>query len=378
MKDADEFYKPLIKEHISIDGVAAESADAGMEVSVIQRGFTTSFQPYFTKIADDLMKICALPINDSINEVLIIIKKDNTAKIYLKFPMILQSRVKKNITYNANAVVYSEDIFDIGEIEFRDSIYEIKIEKEDKIIFLFRVHWKFGVFFDFTKDMDLEQLKKDLAYYYKRLYFYDLYSFIENEKNFDDLTNDGWFPFIQLIGKKFDKIMQYYKEEKKYNFQIDKLISEFNKDKLESFTQYWWEKEAFKDKKEILESGINAFLQNDKNGFIACIHTLYPQIEGIIGHEYLKSHGKKLSSKELVQYIQQKAESKFNTASSTGFPKEFYTYLEKTVFKDFHSITGEIDLSRHSASHGYANANDFTRAKALQAILILDQIYFYI
>ena len=108
------------------------------------------------------------------------------------------------------------------------------------------------------------------------------------------------------------------------------------------------------------------------------LYTLYPQIEGIMGFDYFKIYGKKPSHKKLVEHIKQKAESKFNTVSSTGFTSEFYTYLNKTVFENFDLASGKIDLSRHTTSHGYANANDFNKAKALQAILILDQIYFYL
>ena len=119
-------------------------------------------------------------------------------------------------------------------------------------------------------------------------------------------------------------------------------------------------------------------MQNDKNGFITCLHTLYPQIEGIIGFDYFGNYGKKPSFRELIDYIKQKAESKFKNVSSTGFPGEFYEYLEKTVFENFDLSTGQMDLSRHTTSHGYANADDFDKAKALQAILILVQIYFYL
>jgi hypothetical protein len=96
-----------------------------------------------------------------------------------------------------------------------------------------------------------------------------------------------------------------------------------------------------------------------------------------MGLEYFKEHGKKPQFKELMDYIKQKAETKFNAVSSLGFPNEFYEYLEKTVFKNFDIATGKLDLSRHTTAHGYANPDDFNKAKALQAILILDQIYFY-
>jgi hypothetical protein len=62
-----------------------------------------------------------------------------------------------------------------------------------------------------------------------------------------------------------------------------------------------------------------------------------------------------------------------------GFPTIIYDYLNITIFNNFNPLlNGKIDLSRHSTSHGVANAEDYTKIKALQAILTLDQLYFYL
>ena len=377
MKNADDYYKPALKENVLVDGIAAESIAKDSKGAIIQKGFMTSLQIDFVTVANNLLKIFdSVQLKDSINSTLILINNDNTAKIYSNFPLSMQSRVKKDIKKGTLAT--KEDIFDICKLEFEDEIYKVDIKSDDKIIFLFRIDWKFGLFFDFSKKMDIDNLKKNLAYCYQKLYYYELYSFVENQAYFNDFVEDGWFPFIRLIGSHFEKIMQYYKEDKKNDFQIDDLINIYNRETIESFTKYWWKKKIFNDKKEILEAGINSFLKDDKDGFITCLHTLYPQIEGIVGLDYFTNQGKKPSFAKLNDYIKQKAKSKFNRISSTGFPNEFYDYLKKTVFENFDLSTGKLDLSRHTTSHGYANADDFNKAKALQAILILDQIYFYL
>ena len=343
---------------------------------VPQTGFITSLQNDLPITFDSVLKPFYPNELNLLNNALVIIKKDNTAKIYHQFPLALSVNSKGSVI--KGQAVTEEDIFDIVKLEFKDATYEVNIESSDKIIFLFRIKWTFGLYFNFSKNIDLKNLSELLGYWYKRLFYSNLYSFIENKDYFDKLVKDGWFPFIRLIGSNFNKIITYYEEGKKHDFHIDNLISEFNKDKIQSFTQYWWGKDIFNDKKPILEAGISSFLQNNKEGFITCLHTLYPQIEGIMGSDYFKVYDKKPSFTELAGYIKQKAESKYRTLSSTGFPSEFYKYLNKTVFESFDLATGKIDLSRHTTSHGYANANDFNKAKALQAILILDQIYFYL
>jgi hypothetical protein len=48
------------------------------------------------------------------------------------------------------------------------------------------------------------------------------------------------------------------------------------------------------------------------------------------------------------------------------------------IFQNFDLSTGDIDLSKHTASHGYSSPDQYTKAKGLQAILVLDKLYFYL
>ena len=239
MKNADEFYKPVVKQNVLIDGIAAETIAKGSKGNIMRKGFMNSLQPNFSSPANNLISFFYPSyLIDSINSLLILIKNDNTAKIYSNFPLSMSTRAK--IDVNKGTFIKKEDIFDIEKLEFQDAIYEIKIEPNDKIIFIFRIDWKFGLYFDFTRKLNLENLKEELGYCYKHLFYYDLYAFVENATYFNDFIGDGWFPFIRIIGDDFDKVMQYYKEGKKHNFQIDELLSKFTKAKIESFTQYWW------------------------------------------------------------------------------------------------------------------------------------------
>ncbi len=377
MKNADEFYIPIIKSDVLIDGISAAPAQKGGQALILQKAFVHSLQSDFATIVNNLVNFFYSSLSRrTINEGLVIIKKDNTAKIYSEFPLSLQMHAKKDMS--KGTLVTAEDVFEITEMQFKDAIYQIDIDSGDKIIYLFRIEWKFGLYFDLTGTLNPAKFGEELAYHYKRLFYYDLYSFIENENYYTNLIDDGWFPFVRILGKDFDVIMQYYKDGRKHDFQMDDLIAKFDKNKIESFTQYWWRKDLFKDKKAIIESGISSFSNNDQAGFISCLHILYPQIEGIMGLDYFNAHGSKPNFKELQNYIKQKAESSFKAVSSLGFPNEFYEYLNHSVFENFDLATGRVDLSRHTTSHGYANANDFNKSKALQAILILDQIYFYL
>ena len=79
----------------------------------------------------------------------------------------------------------------------------------------------------------------------------------------------------------------------------------------------------------------------------------------------MEEEGSAPSFGDLIEYVKEKAEGKFGTRGSLGFPGIFDI------------ATGQVDLSRHSVSHGVADRTKYTRSKAIQAILILDQMYFY-
>ena len=59
-------------------------------------------------------------------------------------------------------------------------------------------------------------------------------------------------------------------------------------------TESWWSKKQFQDKRELIDAGISAFLQDTKCGYINSINTLYPQIEGIMGFEFYKEHNERI------------------------------------------------------------------------------------
>ena len=47
------------------------------------------------------------------------------------------------------------------------------------------------------------------------------------------------------------------------------------------------------------------------------------------------------------------------------------------IFADFDVDTGNIGLSRNTVGHGVAEAEQYTKSRALQMILVFDQIYFF-
>lgn len=79
-----------------------------------------------------------------------------------------------------------------------------------------------------------------------------------------------------------------------------------------------------------------------------------------------------------MEYVSARGKNVFPSSGSLAFPDLFYQYLESFLFRGFDLKDSIVELSRHSVAHGVAAPNEYTRTRALQLILALDQIHHYI
>jgi hypothetical protein len=345
---------------------------------ILTRAFACSDDPQFYLYCDQISKLfltnCLI---DNICNYLILIHRDLSAEVYVNFPFQAKMMIKREL--KAGELLYQNNIADIAELRFPG----IKIRETDAVIFCFKKGWKFGLFFDLNpldrkSTLNVERLFYDLGSYYRYLSFQELYSILENKPLFETMFADGWFPFIQLLGGDFEELAKCYEQKPNFPHNVETFLSRFGKDRIKAFVNRWWKNQFFEHKQEILEAGIDAYLSETKPGYITCVKTLYSEIEGIVRIRYVEEKGKSPSFNELTDFVKEKAEGKFGPRKSLGFPDVFYNYLKETIFPNFDLKTGKVDLSRHTVSHGVAEQTEYTRTKAMQAILILDQMYFYL
>jgi len=345
---------------------------------ILERAFVCSDDPTFYLYSDQISKMflkdCFV---DNVYNYLILIHRDLSADVYVNFP--LQAKMMMKRAVKAGEPIYQNDIADIAELRFPG----ITMEEKDCVIFSFKKGWKFGLFFDLgpadrESTIDIDRLFHDLGTYYRYLGFQELYSVIENTPLFERMFADGWFPFIQLLGGDYEELAKCYKNEIGLQDEVNRFAAKFDRQRISTFTERWWNSPIFQKKKSILNAGIEAYLLATETGYINCVKTLYSEIEGIVRIRYVEDRGSNPTFAQLVEYVKDKAQGKFGPRGTLGFPEEFYQYLKEPVFKNFDLQTGQVVLSRHSVSHGVADQKQYTRTKALQAILILDQMYFYL
>lgn len=364
----------------SISGFAAENIMTGNIVKVLVRASIISDEQEFYIYTDQITQIFLsnhYVLTDAIYQFLILIHKDLSADIYINdFATVME--MSPNKTIQKGQLVMDNDIIDIRRLEFP----EIEILETDRVIYCFKVGWKFGLFFDFNNDglLDLDKMYLDLGKLTKRLKYEHLYKLFESPELLEEMQKDGWFPFVEIIHYEFKVLIEAYKDKFDFDNRIGVIVDRFDKDRIENITNRWWDNKIFFEKQSIIKAGIKSFLQADDDGYINCIKNLITEVEGILRMSFYKdtNKGKGVVIKVLLEHLVEKCIAKSGYEDSLLFPRHFYNYLNDVIFSGFDVETGKLELSRNSSSHGVAQPGDYSKIRALQMILILDQLYFYL
>lgn len=318
---------------------------------------------------------------NNIHSFLILIHSDLSADVYFNDLVVeTQVRLKRNLeSLDPGSLVMKSDIADINELSFSN----IEIQDSDSIVCCLKVGWKFLLYFDFLnqgRKSDITTRQRILAQLYRYLSFEEVYRTLESENCFQKMVADGWFPFIQIVGKEFEELASVYQNgDSDTSNEVTALIGKFDESRLKAMTDKWWENNLFQEKRELLQAGIDAFLGRTKSDYINCIKTLYSEIEGVMRSLYFEDSGERTRDiQKLIDRLIDIGERNTEDDQSLLLPQYFLNYLTESIFKEFDPTTGKVDLSRHSALHGVALGEDYKPERALQALLTLDQIYFYL
>lgn len=369
-------------------GFSTENVKNQDTVKVLVRAALTSedeeFYGYTEKISSIFLGKNRIT-DDAIYQFLVVIHQDLSADLYLNdFPVLTEVKAKRDL--KKGEIVMQSHIADIRKVKFPG----IEITETDKIIYCFKVGWRFGLFFDLTahrnlatpgtpEKLDLEQMMTSIGQLKRYLNFYHVYKALASDEQFQEMIKDGWFPFIEISGWEYKKLTEIYQNKFDFESRVGTLMDNFSQERIKRITEKWWRNQIFSKKRPLIEAGISAYLQNDQPGFINSIKTLGTEIEGILREIYLAEtrKGNDVKSPELISHIVEKAKKSSGSEHSLLLPTPFLKYLQDVIFANFNVEAGEVDMSRNTLSHGVAHPERYTKDRALQYILILDQIYFY-
>src|SRR3989338_1493296 len=372
-------------------GFAAENVKGGETVKVLTRALLTSDDPEFYQYSESISNIFLNKNQiqiDGVCQFLVLIHQDLSADLYVNnFSVSIEIKAKRDI--KAGEAVTLGDIADIRKVKFPD----IEIKETDKVVYCFKVGWRFGLFFDLTprsqpssaptpiaiEKLDIEKMALSIGELRRYLSFYHVYKVLESEAQFGEMMKDGWFPFVEILAGEYTKLSEAYQNKFDFENKVKTIVDSFGEERVKKITEKWWKNQIYSDKKSLIEAGVNAYLQNDQDGFVNCIKNLWTEIEGILRKLYHSETGKGdgVKSSDLISHIVEKAKTKSGSDYSLLLPLPFLKYLQDVVFANFNVEIGKVDMSRNASSHGVADASQYTKDRALQLILVLDQIYFY-
>lgn len=149
---------------LSFAGFAARESKIGETLALITvKDSITSENPRFSVYVEQLGRIVFPQINiniELVNRALIIIKPDESADVYVNnFPEGLQARPADGVSINAGQLIKTNDLSEIVSTDFPG----IEIGGNDQVFYLTRRGFRFGFYFNSSKEIDLEQMKKDIG-----------------------------------------------------------------------------------------------------------------------------------------------------------------------------------------------------------------------
>jgi len=316
--------------------------------------------------------------NKSISDVkscLIIIRSNQKAEVFINFCAIASDGNHFSDTYQLPIIKQDEKGTMFGRGFAPKDFHLLSLYPDDGWILIIS-RWEFkGLYFNFAGDHKDQPFNPLIGHLFKE--FLDQLEFLGSYHRFPELKlkiyYSGWFPFNRIRGNQFNAISNEIQKGHSIEGLEKSIADSFSHEIIREIKDSWMKNKVFSKHKSLFDEGIDAYLEGK---YISAIHILYPRIEGIMRFLY-RGNKKFPTSHDILEELVNRTKEE-NVWLSFQFPDDFKDYIESFYFKGFDVKENRINLSRHSLGHGTTNENEFTRIRAIQAILILDQISWYV
>lgn len=347
-----------------INGVATSNVKKGERSRVLVRAEITSDQPEFHLFMQGITNLVVgkakdagvLVQMDRVSALLVVTHEGGIADLYLQdFPFEIEI-TKRNLA--KGEMIYHSDIADVRRLRMS----WLTLQPKDGVLCCFKVGWKFALFFDLHPEriLDVDAMERSLGRLYRRLRFQALYDAFESEAGLSKLIAAGWFPFIETIGGEFEELLKAYRDDFNVEEETEKLVRRFDAPRIDRIATRWSEGSLLSRRKDILEPALEAFKRGDP---VSCVKIILTEIEGILQDLHIGEQGSGLSTKELLAFAANRGAQKASDPNSLLFPQQFLRYMRGYTY-------ARVDPRKA--------AKAYTMERALQSILTLDQINFYV
>jgi hypothetical protein len=204
--------EPVKLAGLQLNGISAEAGRADDTLKVRTRLSLTSDDHLFHRAVEgfsDHIEHVARQAGSAVqlrrsDVILLVVHSDNTGDLWVDTAAVaLQIMTKRGVM--PGTAIFENDIADVIGMGFP----LVPIGKEDRIVCIFRQGWRFGLFLDFNPrdDFSVPDMQRDLGTLYRRLKYGDLYDAIADQTVFSRLVAAGWFPFVEILGREFQNLV---------------------------------------------------------------------------------------------------------------------------------------------------------------------------
>lgn len=370
--------EPLLIQKLEVDGISMNVAEAGDRVEILQRHGLTSedyfFHQYATGFAG-VIETAARASGHSINvkgaaTVVAVVKPDRTAQLFVdKAAVAASMRLRRPV--EAGSIIFEKDVLDVTALRFPF----VDIEPNDQVIVLIREGWRFALYFDLTRECDRTHMETTLGRLSRTLRYFERYTALGDVSFFDALIAAGWFPFLEMRNDEFASIYSAILSGRDVEKCGRALLGGFDEARVREMAARWMSNPHFAQRKEVLMAGIEAFIRRDP---VSVIKNLISEIEGILQDAPIASNNASTRTAGLIRFAVDAGARKVDDDDSLFFPTQFQRFLTENIYRKFDPMAGRVPASRHGVSHGAAPQEAYTVVRALQTILTVDQLFFYL
>lgn len=371
-------YEIQLKERFA--GYCVTSAKAGEEVQVQVSGITSTENgdihlKYLEGIPQTVLSMVApnmLPCD--IKSMVVVISKDLKAKVYINEFDIEGIALVKAKKVEAGQAMTKDDFSSFERI----SLKGLEFPDDHAFFCVLSFQWDRIYMFDFSPLAGNENLirydvEEVLGKYFSYLVFKSIHKI--SDATLDSLIKQNWFPFYALKVSTIESILNYVQS----GWEIDELLEKIEEDTflyIEERQDIWNQDSNISTFNEFLA---RALISHKNGDFVSSVSILYPKIEALIRHDFVKEypgkHGRR--SEVLVQHLTQKA-LKNISALTTFIPEKFKRYLTDCYFKEFNHNSFDNQISRHSVAHGASSIDKYNKKASLLGFLVYSQIVEYL
>lgn len=369
---------------LQMAGFAAATIPPGHYGFLLVKAQMTSDDPMFHTYVEQVSNIILSRAQILPNEVcamVVVFHPDRTAHLFINRELgtIAKCRMKTPAKTGpaVGSMVFANHIADIVAVK-----PDVRIAKGDGVFYCAKVGWKFALWFDLTGDVNEQEMQLELGALHRRLGFDHLFRVVENGPQYEAMVSDGWFPFLELLPADHQDLAKVYADRVDFQNRIAAIVKRFTAERVDRIADRWWDTSVFADKREIIEAGLDAYKQGTPRGFTNAYKNLSTEVEGILRAQYSEDKGgpgaRHMRIGDFIEHVIAKESAKEGRGTSLTLPTHFLTYLKDHLFGRFDEAAGNTPMSRNLAGHGVAAAGEYTQDRALQAILTLDQLWFFV